>query len=366
MKIGIDARKIRDFGIGTYIENLIRYIPQFDTENEYVIFHYPEDKDYIPQTGSNIRLVPDTSPKYSIRELIVLPFKMKRERLDLFHAPHYTLPPIRLCKGVVTIHDVIHLKFPKYLPHPAAYYYAKGLMWAAVKSASRVITVSECSKQDIMQYLGVPEQKIEVVYNGIDVNIPSIPTNNHDLEDRFGISREYILYLGNFMPHKNLDTLVKAFGILNRHYQIKHCLVLAGKNEKMRQQLEKLIAQENLSQNIILTGFVEAKWLPVLYACADLFVYPSLYEGFGLQVLEAMVYHVPVAIADTAALPEIAGDAAVRFDPKSTENMAAVMYKVLSDQTLRNSLIGRGQERLQHFSWQKMAKKSVSIYRQCC
>ena len=115
MKIGIDARKIRDFGVGTHIENLIRYIPEFDTENEYFIVHYPGDKEYVPRTGSNIRLVPDTSPKYSIRELVVLPFKMGKLRLDLFHATHYTLPPIRPCKGVVTIHDVIHLRFPEYL-----------------------------------------------------------------------------------------------------------------------------------------------------------------------------------------------------------------------------------------------------------
>ena len=111
MKIGIDARKIRDFGIGTHIENLIRYIPEFDTENEYIIFHYPEDSDYVPQTSPTIRLVPDISPKYSIRELVVLPFKMWQQRLDLFHATHYTLPPLRPCKGIVTIHDVIHLRF---------------------------------------------------------------------------------------------------------------------------------------------------------------------------------------------------------------------------------------------------------------
>jgi glycosyltransferase involved in cell wall biosynthesis len=394
MKIGIDARKIRDFGIGTHIKNLIRYIPEFDRENEYVIFHYPEDKEYVPQTSSNIRLVSDTSPKYSIRELVVLPYKIGKLRLDLFHATHYTLPPIRPCKGVVTIHDVIHLKFPEYLPHPAAYYYAKGMMWAAAKSARKVITVSECSKQDIMRYLGVPDGKIEVVYNGIEIppgpplqkggsvgeippdpplqkggSVGEIPSSSSlekgrsDLEERLGISRKYILYLGNFLPHKNHEMLVKAYGLLKRQHKIPHCLILAGKNEKMRQKLEALIAEEKLQDDVILTGFVEPEWLSALYAQADLFVYPSLYEGFGLQALEAMGHHVPVAISNVSSLPEIAGDAAIQFDPKSAENMAEVMYKVLTDQTLRASLVKKGKQRLKHFSWQEMARKTVEIYK---
>jgi len=365
MRIGIDARKIRDFGVGAYIENLIRYIPEFDPENEYYIFYYPTDKDYVPQLGSNIKFVPDTSPKYSIRELVVLPFKMAKLRLDLFHAPHYTLPPIRPCKGVVTIHDVIHLRFPEYLPHPAAYYYAKGMMWAAAKSAKKVITVSECSKQDIMRYLDVPEEKIAVVYNGIDVEKipPGLPLEKGgSVEDRFSISREYILYLGNFMPHKNLEMLVKAYSLLKRQSRITQRLVLAGKNERMRPTLEKLIAAEKLEQYVILTGFVEPEWLPMLYAHADLLVYPSRYEGFGLQVLEAMAYQIPVAISNVAALPEIAGDAAIQFDPQSAESMADAMYKTLTDQTLRAALIEKGNQRVKQFSWQAMARKTVEIY----
>ena len=364
MRIGLDARKIQDFGIGTYIKNLIRYLPQFDSENEYVIFHYPEDADIVPRTGTNITLVADMSPKYSIRELVILPLKMGQQRLHLFHAPHYTLPPVRPCHGVVTIHDVIHLRFPEYLPHQAAYYYAKGMMWAAARSAKKVITVSECSKQDIMRYLGMPEEKIAVVYNGIDApeNISGVFEKSGSLEDRFGISRKYILYLGNFMPHKNLDTLVKAFSILKHEYHLAYCLVLAGKNEKIRQQLQTLITQEYLEEDVVLTGFVEPEWLSRLYAEAELFVYPSLYEGFGIQTLEAMAHHIPLAISNTAALSEIAGDAALRFDPRSAKHMAETMYQLVSDQSLRKSLIARGDDRLKVFSCQEMARKTVEIY----
>ena len=401
MRIGIDARKIRDFGIGTHIRNLIAHLPEFDRDNEYFIFHYPADRAAVPQTGANITLVPDASPKYSLRELAALPVKMRRLRLDLFHAPHYTLPPIRPCKGIVTIHDVIHLRFPAYLPHPAAYYYAKGMMWAAARSAQKVITVSECSKQDLMRYLGLPAAKIVVVYNGIEVavnechceesatkqsrdtceiasqslamttpfseNLTALPQNLSSLglgegAQHFDFSRPYILYVGNFLPHKNLATLVKAYGLLKRQHKLEHGLVLAGKNERLRASLEHLIATEKLEPDVILTGFVEPAWLPALYAQAALFVYPSLYEGFGLQALEAMAAQIPVAISNVSALPEIAGDAAIQFDPKSVESMADAMYQALTDPALRATLIAKGTRRVKRFSWQEMARQTVEIY----
>ena len=368
MKIGIDARKIRDFGIGNYIKQLLTYIPCYDRENEYYIFHYPEDTSFIPQNGSNISLIADSSPKYSVKELLGLPIKMATQRLDLFHAPHYTLPPIRPCKGVVTIHDVIHLRFPEYLPHPAAYYYAKGMMWAAAKSAKKVLTVSECSKQDIMACLGVPEQKIEVIYNGIEPRREAIedirnPASRERLRQQLGISRKYLLFLSNFMPHKNFDTLIKAYSLLKHRDKLDACLVIAGKNDKLRVQLEELIEQEQLSEDVILTGFVAPELTPALYANAELFVYPSLYEGFGLQALEAMNYDTPVTISNASSLPEIAGNAALAFDPASSDEMAAVILKILNDPGLRKSLVEKGRKRVQDFSWRTAVERTVEVYR---
>lgn len=363
MRIGIDARKIRDFGIGRYIAQLIHYLPEYDHTNHYVIFHYPQDCDLVPTPGPRVSLIPDTSGKYSLRELIVLPLKMQQQRLDLFHAPHYTLPPVRPCPAVVTIHDVIHLKFPHDLPHPAAFYYARSLMWLAAHSAAKVLTVSECSKRDIMRYLHVPAEKIEVIYNGIDLPvIPSLPEARTGLRQRFGIMRPYLLYLGNCMPHKNLDTLIRAYGQVKRQQSIPHCLVLAGKNDRTRARLEAVIVEEHLQGDVILTGLVEPEWFSPLYACADLFVYPSLYEGFGLQVLEAMAHGVPVAISNGSSLPEIAGDAALPFDPTSAARMAAAIATLLNDQSLRAALIAKGNERIKLFSWRESARKTIEVY----
>lgn len=365
MKIGIDARKICDFGIGAYIRNLIRYIPECDSEHEYLIFHYPGEEQHIPQTGgTQFRCVPEGSPKYSLRELTLLPLNLWRHHLDLFHAPHYTLPPLRSCKAVVTIHDVIHLRFPEYLPHRAAYYYAKSLMWMAAGSASKVLTVSHCSKQDLITFLNIPAEKIEVIYNGIEqADAPSSSRRPcQTVFEHFKIPRPYLLYLGNFLPHKNLETLIRAYSLVKHRFHISHCLVLAGKNERLREMLQKRIRQEGLEQDVILTGFVEDAWKSSLYACADLFIYPSLYEGFGLQALEAMAHQIPVVITNIPALTEIAGDAAVRCDPHSPASMADAMLAVLSDQALQQSLIEKGNSCIRAFSWRAMAQRTVEIY----
>jgi len=363
MRIGIDARKIRDFGIGQYIMALLTHLPECDEHDTFVIFHYPDDASLIPAHAGRFELVTDTSPKYSPQELLLLPIKMARQRLDLFHAPHYTLPPLRPCKGIVTIHDVTHLRFPEYLRHPAMYYYAKGMMWAAAKSAKAVLTVSECSKQDIIRYLGVPPEKIEVIHNGL-TPMPPTQKRRDDLAAQFGIHQPYLLYLGNFLPHKNAATLVQAFSLLKRREtSFPHQLVLAGKNDRLREQLLAQIQQAQLERDVILTGFVDSEWAAALYRHAEMFVYPSKYEGFGLQALEAMACDVPVIIAEAGALPEVAGEAALRFDPNSAEQLAERILELSSTPTLRETLIQRGQQQIQKFSWRGMAQKTAAAYR---
>lgn len=363
MRIGIDARKIRDFGIGAYIQHLLRHIPASDAENTYVIIHYPQDRDLIPG-HPNFACVADESPKYSVRELTALPVKMAQQRLDLFHAPHYTLPPVRPCRGVVTIHDVIHLRFRHYLPHPLAAYYAKTVMWLAARSAAKIITVSRCSQRDIARYLHIPEAKIIVIPNGIAPpdEAGRAATTAAAVKARFGVSRPYILYLGNFLPHKNIAMLITAYALFKQRYGLPHCLVLAGKNTKLRPQLERVIAAEQVTDDVVLTGFVEDEWVSPLYDHADLFVYPSLYEGFGLQALEAMARRVPVAASNVAALPEVVGEAGLLFDPADRAAIAHALHAALTDQALRQRLVAAGLERITQFSWQAMARRTVAVY----
>ena len=168
MRIAIDARKLHDFGIGTYIRNVLRVLSRIDHDTEYVLLCQERDRDVAPSLGPNFRAVPDNSNPYSVREQFSIPLALRRERVDLFHAPHYVLPPLSRRKSVVTIHDCIHLMFPEYLPNRLALTYSRASLWTAARVSNRILTVSETSKRDILRFFDVPPEKISVIYNGID------------------------------------------------------------------------------------------------------------------------------------------------------------------------------------------------------
>ena len=169
MKVAIDVRKLHDFGIGTYIRNILRHLARLDHDNEYVLLCHEPDLDVASHLGPNFRTVLEPAGNYSLREQIHIPWLLSHERPDVFHAPHYVLPVATRCRSVVTIHDCIHLMFPQYLPNRAAYAYARASMWSATRKADRILTVSEASKRDILRFFGVPPDKIEVVYNAIEI-----------------------------------------------------------------------------------------------------------------------------------------------------------------------------------------------------
>ena len=168
MRIAIDARKLRDYGIGTYVRNLLRQLGRQDDSHEYVVLCRELDCEVVEECGPRFRAVVEGARAYSIAEQFAVPIDLRREAVDLFHAPHYVLPPLTPCRSVVTIHDCIHLRFPQYLPSRLGYAYARGQMWAATHKAARVLTVSEASKRDILRYFRVPESRIDVIYNAID------------------------------------------------------------------------------------------------------------------------------------------------------------------------------------------------------
>ncbi len=168
MRIGIDARKLYDFGIGTYIRNLVRQLARLDHDTEYVLLCRPEDRQALSTLGENFRAVPETASNYSLIEQLRIPLALRRERVTLFHAPHYVLPPLVTCQSIVTIHDCIHLMFPQYLPNQLALRYAKASMALATRRATRVLTVSETSKRDIIRFFGTAPEKIDVIYNAYD------------------------------------------------------------------------------------------------------------------------------------------------------------------------------------------------------
>src|SRR4029453_5111111 len=196
MRIAIDARKLRDFGIGTYIRNILAELSRLDQKTEYVVICRPADLGAQGSLGSNFRIVPETAPAYSIAEQIRIPACLTRERAELLHEPHYVLPAATPCRSVVTIHDCIHLMFPQYLPNRLAYVYAKGMMWTATRKATRILTVSEASKRDILRFFDIPAEKVSVIYNAIDPRfLGAADFVRMDLvKQRYQLDHPFVLY----------------------------------------------------------------------------------------------------------------------------------------------------------------------------
>jgi glycosyltransferase involved in cell wall biosynthesis len=364
MRVAIDTRKIHDFGIGTYIRNLLRQLARIDRDTEYVLLCREPDLGIAAQLGPNFRSVREPSPNYSLREQIHVPWVLRRERPDVYHAPHYVLPAAVRCRSVVTIHDCIHLMFPQYLPNRAAYAYARASMWAASRRSDRILTVSEASKRDILSLFNVKPEKIVVVYNAIDEHFWETPAEEDvaRVRERYQLDHEFVLYVGNIKPHKNLVRLIEAFAEFRRDGFESVKLLIIGDEISKLPALRRAVHRHKLHKHVRFFGFVPSRTLAILYRLAAVFVFPSLYEGFGLPPLEAMASGTPVITSNVSSLPEVVGDAAVLIDPLQPEAIADALGRVLSDSALREELRQRGLERARHFSWERSIRRVREIY----
>jgi len=364
VRIGIDARKLHDFGIGTYIRNLLRQLARLDRDTEFVLFSRPDDRDWLAALGENFRPVAETSRNYSVSEQLRIPLAIRREGVTLFHAPHYVLPPLVSCRSVVTIHDCIHLMFPQYLPNRLAHTYARASISLAARRATRVLTVSESSKRDILRFVDAPADKIDVIYNAYDERFGVEPGEDEvaRVRERYQLHDEFVLYAGNVKPHKNLERLIEAFDLVRRRGLDHVKLVLIGDEISKYAALRRAVHQYRLHKYVRFLGYMPEETLAVMYRLAGVFVFPSLYEGFGLPPLEAMASGTPVVTSNVSSLPEVAGDAAVLVDPYDPQAIADGIHRVLTDEGLRRDLRRKGLARAHQFSWEQSARRVREIY----
>jgi glycosyltransferase involved in cell wall biosynthesis len=330
VRIGIDARKIADFGIGTYIRGLLGALVSLGDDDMYVAFAPQSHAQLLPE---GIEHVVVDAPHYSIRELVAIGRAADRAKLDLFHAPHYVVP-FTSVPLVVTIHDLIHLRHPNAL----ARMYARQMIGRAVRRSRRVLTVSESVKREIVAMFGCGEEHVVVTPNGVGAPFTDVGAV---AEGR------YFLYVGNDKPHKNVDVLVDAFETIDGA-----SLVLTGAPfERFRER-----------EHVVASGFVSDDELAALYRGAIALVMPSREEGFGLPALEAMACGCAVITSNAAALVEITGDDALHVDP-TLDALAAAMQRVASDFALRESLARRGIDRAKNFTWMRCAERTHDAYR---
>jgi glycosyltransferase involved in cell wall biosynthesis len=364
--IGIDARKLRDFGIGSYTRHLLGAIAKRPESERYRfrIYRRGADADLLPDLPVNFVQIDEEAPGYSLRELTRFAWRLRRDRLDLFHAMHYVLPPLARTRAVVTIHDIIHLLYPQFLPSRAAHLYARVMIRRALARADRILTVSWNSKRDLVDYFGVAGSRIEVVYNGVAEAFRSETSaqERRRVAERYGLPDNYLLFLGGAKPHKNVQNVVRAFAEARRAGDLPHTLVLAGPMPDNPARLEALLSALELRDAVRRPGIVPEDDLPGLYAGASVFLYPTLYEGFGLPVVEAMASGVPVLTSATSALQEIAGGYAYVVDPMDVDAIAKGIRALALDEALRANFAELGRKRALDFSWDKAAERTLEVY----
>lgn len=366
LRIGIDARKVNDYGIGSYIRNLIEAIARRPEASHYLFRVYVPgaDRGALPELPPHFEIVEEDSPGYSIAELTRFAWRLLRDRLDLFHATHYVIPPLARARAVVTIHDIIHVLYPQFLPNRLALLYARVMIRRALRRADRIITVSYNSKRDLVDYFGIGPSRIEVIYNGVAARFRAdLPRAERDrVAEKYGLPRPYLLFLGGEKPHKNVRNVLRAFAEARRARALPHALVLAGPMPKNRSRVEALIAALDLSARVVRPGVVPEEDLPGLFAGADAFLYPTLYEGFGLPVAEAMACGVPVLTSSTSALQEIAGGYAYLVDPMDVDAIARGIVDLATDPARRAEFADLGKRRAADFSWDRAAEQTLRVY----
>lgn len=363
MKIGIDARMLDWAGVGRYTRELAKGLAQIDKENEYILFSNSENENPVPQAANFTKKVIDL-PVFSPAGQFAWARLLKKANLDVFHSPHFVFPPIVPCPSVATIHDLIPLVHPEVLPSFVKRFYYRMQNMRATKKATNVIADSSSTKQDIIRILGIAGEKIEVIPLAADKNFEVICSEDSlkEVRSKFNIGKRFILTLGNSKPHKNWTELIRAFHQLKKEKEVEHHLVLAGKQDPRFPQSKDLVRELKLEKNVRFIEFITEEDLPILYNGASVFVLPSLYEGFGLPVLEAMAGGTPVICSNASSLPEVAGEAALLVKPNS-EDLAKAIFKVLSDEETQKRLIREGRARARKFSWQKTAAKTLEVYK---
>lgn len=354
-------------GLGRYAYELLLALAKIDPENTYsILYNNPHQAQIDPTLRSFPHYTTTLSYKpWRFSALLAHFLGFFQDRLlpnvDVFHATDHLLPRFSRIKTVFTLHDLIFLFHPE-THKPLNRWFLTLMMPRFLRAADAIIAVSECTKRDAVRAYGIPEEKITVIYEGVSPRFrPADPETVQAMRAKYGLPEHFILYVGTIEPRKNLTALLEAMTNL----QSAICnLVIVGKKGWLYEGFFQRLRELGLEERVHFTGYVPDEDLPALYSAADLFVFPSLYEGFGLPVLEAMACGAPVVCSDTSSLPEVAGDAALLVNPTDVRALAAAIERVLTDEALRASLQARGLERARRFTWEEAARRTLEVYQQ--
>ncbi len=370
MKVALDIRMIFHSGIGTYLRGLLGDYAENETAGsfEFTLVHetHATSSITIPEKARTIAF---HAPVYSIREQIRYPVS-RIGHVDVLHYPHYAIPLRWKRPMVVNIHDLNHLEFPEYLPTLMHRAYARYFFNAVAKRADRIIVPTNFIKGRVIDLLGVGEELVRIIpYAAPDYFSPiseATAADDRSVLEKYGLKKPYLLTSGIYKPHKNYPFLLRAFALLHERLGDKTpALVMIGfRHGKNTVDLKHLIKELNLEPLVFLPGYVPQEDVPSVYRNAQSLVFPSLYEGFGLPVLEAMKSGVPVAASDIAPICEVAGKCVATFDPRDINTLVDTLERLVEDERFRKRLIQRGLERQRLYSWHEVAWSTFQVYKQ--
>lgn len=365
--IVLDARTATDHfpGIGRYVANLARaMIPLLGRDEGLILLRDPAQPshwDLSTLAGEKLQVVDVPLSPFTLRQQWAVPRLLRRLKADLYHSPYYLMPYRPGCPTLLTVHDLIPLLLPRHSTVQARLLF-RWTMALALRAAYHVIAVSEATRRDLLRYFHLPHGRVSVIPEAPDPAFhPRSMAEIEAVRRQYALPESFVLYVGSNKPHKNLVRLIEAWYHLTE-YAIRNTLVIAGPWDPRYPEPRRLAERLGL-QDIRWLGPVPEADLPALYSAATVFVFPSLYEGFGLPVLEAMACGTPVACSNVSSLPEVVGEAALTFAPDDHDAIADALTRLLLDADLRADLRERGMQQAARFSWERTAEATIALYR---
>jgi glycosyltransferase involved in cell wall biosynthesis len=371
VKIAIDIRRMTEFGVGTYIRNVVRTLGRLDRETTYFLIGSPAKVKEIGALPPNFHTVPLAEPERSLKSFREFRTAVKRLQCDLVHIPNlFSVPRALSCPYVMTVHDILeHLSRAR---EQTGFW--RSLHFQLTKrvlhGAARIFAVSNFTKLEIEKLFNIPPGRIEVVYNAIDERLlrtHAHPADRQLIVERYQVTYPFLLYAGRISPHKNVVRMIEAFSALKTELEKDQLfpdlkLIIIGDDVSGNPDLRRTVIRSGVQNDVRFLGFVPIEVLRTFYDAAKIFVFPSLYEGFGLPPLEAMAHGTPVVTSNVSSLPEVVGNAAVLVHPENVFEIMRALHRVLLDQPLREKMKERSCRQAAKFSWEKSVRRMMDVY----
>ncbi len=373
MRIAIDIRRMYEFGLATYIRNVVRTLGNIDSVNEYFLVGAAQRFEQLGALPENFHLLPLQNAEASFGNYLEMQKVIASKEVDLIHVPHvFWRPLMTRVPYVITVHDLLDYMYRARTNNGMRRMMHSYMTRQVMHRAARIFAVSNFTKRDVGRYFNVKPEKIEVVYNALDETFlrgHSTASEQEMVRGRYQVDSPFLLYAGRISPHKNVARIIEAFSALKAELAKEDAfsdlkLIIIGDEVSKNPDIRRAVIRSGMQHDVRFLGYVSIDVLRIFFDMAKVFVFPSLYEGFGLPPLEAMAHGTPVVASNTSALPEVVGNAALLVNPENVFEISRALQRVLTDQSLRERMKAAGIEQAQKFSWEASVRRMLGVYEQ--